>query len=161
MQRLILLSATLVVLATGAAFWLLDAEEGNRSRDLGLVAVPVVAAVNAETSVSLKSLAEAGPIVTVVGEINYDAAQLRMKECRTDGERAGKTLHIKEPVPGTVRAVLAGSLDPLPPSSEVMTCTFEVTGRSGQTVVRAHGEVADTTFVDRPFALEQTVRIGS
>lgn len=161
MRRSILVGAAFLVLAAGSTVWLLGSEEGRRSRDLGLVAETAVAATQGETSVSLKSLASAGPIVTLVGEINYDTAQLRMKECRTDGDRAGKTLHVKESVPGTVRAVLAGSLDPLPPSSEVMTCTFQVTGRSGQTVVRAHGEVADTTYVDRPFALEQTVRIGS
>ena len=130
--------------------------------ELALQAQP--AAPGHDTRVSLHAASTAGPIVTLVGELNYDTQRLAMKSCAIDEKTsAGKALHVAEPVPGTVRAVLAGTLDPLPPAAELLVCTFAVAADApdGPTTVRAHGEVADTTFEDRPFTTEQIVQIGN
>ncbi len=115
-----------------------------------------------EARVSLRALNRGGDIVTLIGEIRYDTQVLRLKTCASDGARAGKQLHFLEPEPGRVRTVLAGSLDPMPADSEVITCTFSIaTKGAGRTTVRASGEVADLQFVDRPFELVEEIALGS
>ncbi|GIW43533.1 MAG: hypothetical protein KatS3mg077_0815 [Candidatus Binatia bacterium] len=68
---------------------------------------------------------------------------------------------MREVEPGRVRAVVAGSLDPMPGDSKVLACVFAAPSTArGRTVVRARGEVADTSYVDRPFELQREVRLG-
>lgn len=144
------------VLAAGAAWWTGLASSGEGG--LGLIATSVG---EGEVEISLRALAEAGPVVTVIGTLEYDAARLRLTGCRSDAGSPGKQLQVRELEPGVARAVLAGSLEPLPAGSQVMNCRFAVAAAGGTTVVRAHGEVADLSFEDRPFRLEQSVRLGS
>ena len=115
--------------------------------------------------VTLRSLATAGTVITLVGQLKYDTARLQLTDCAAGpeiGAAAGKTLHFKEPVPGVVRTVVEGGMQPLPPTTDVLTCTFAaVAGApSGPASVRAEGNVADMSFVDRPFTAEATVTIG-
>lgn len=148
----------LVVLAAGVWWWRTRPPDLSRNPDLGLVST---VHGTEEARISLRALNRGGDIVTVVGEIRYDTTVLRLRECVSDGARAGKQLHFLEPEPGRVRAVLAGSLDPMPADSEVIACTFAVSNTSaGKTVVRATGEVADLNYVDRPFELTQEIALG-
>jgi hypothetical protein len=136
-----------------------DAEA--RNGDVGLRAEVRPRNDEREVHVDLRAVAGGGPVVTVVGEIAYDAKLLRFERCESDAQQAGKELHVREVEPGRLRAVVVGSLDPMPGSSKVLACVFAAPGTArGRTVVRAKGEVADTTFVDRPFALEREVWLG-
>ncbi|MFQ5668142.1 MAG: hypothetical protein ACE5I7_17140 [Candidatus Binatia bacterium] len=126
------------------------------------------AAPGAEAQVQLKVLPGAGPIVTIVSELNYDPTRLTMQRCSIDptigaGTAAGKSLHVAEPTPGVIRTVVEGGLAALPAESGVLHCAFTVAPQAGAgpTAVRVHGEVADTTFEDRAFSAEGTVVIGN
>jgi hypothetical protein len=137
----------------------------SQNTEQGMFALQSQPAAPGEARVSLRALPSAGPIVTVISELNYDPARLRMKACELnaaigDGNN-GKSLHVAEPSPGVLRAVVAGTLDALPQTGDVFTCTFSASGSSGSVTVRAHGEVSDTTFVDRTFATEATVNVGN
>jgi len=120
-----------------------------------------------EARVTLRASAAAGTIVTLIGQLNYDTSRLTMKNCEIGGQigagtRAGKTLHFKEAAPGVIRAVVEGGVQPLPPATDVLTCTFAAArgAPSGPVTVRAQGNVADMSFIDRPFAAEATVTVG-
>ncbi len=119
-----------------------------------------------DVRVTLHSLPTSGPVVTIISELNYDAARLKMKSCGInpqigDGTEAAKVLHVAEPAPGLVRAVVAGTLAELPQAADVLTCDFAVQpdAPAGPTTVRVHGQVADTTFEDRSFSAEKTIVI--
>lgn len=140
-------------------WWSTRAPDSARNADLRLVGESHDAA---EARISLRALNRGGDIVTVVSEIRYDAQVLRLKSCGSDGARAGKQLHFRETEPGRVRAVLAGSLDPMPADSEVIACTFSIARKDvGRTLIQASGEVADLQFVDRPFQLSREISLGS
>jgi hypothetical protein len=118
-----------------------------------------------EAQVTLRSLATAGTVITLVGQLKYDTARLRLKDCaagREIGPAAGKTLYFKEPIPGVVSAVVEGGLQALPPTTDVLTCTFAAAAGApgGPATVHAEGNVSDTSFKDRPFVAEATVDVG-
>lgn len=148
--------------AVGAAvWWFTRGEELGHNNDVGLRAEVRPRDGEREVRVDLQAVAGGGAVVTVIGEIAYDARVLRFERCESDAARAGKELHVREVEPGKLRAVLAGSLDPMPAESRVLACVFAAPATArGRTVVRARGEVADTTYVDRPFALEREVWLG-
>ncbi len=130
----------------------LDAE--NTSRD--------------DVRVTLHSLPTSGPVVTIVTQFDYDTERLKMKDCTISpeigkGTASAKVLHLAEPQPGLVRAVVVGKLEELPTVANVMACDFKVRpgAPAGPTVVRVHGQVADTTFEDRSFATEKTIVINN
>lgn len=154
-----ILSVLIIAIAGGGLWWWTHRPPDlSRNPDLGLVGEANTAE---ETRISLRALNRGGDIVTVVGEIHYDKDVLRLKECVSDGARAGKQLHFLEPEAGRVRAVLAGSLDPMPANSEVIACIFAVSSKAPRkTIVRATGEVADLNYVDRPFELIQEIELG-
>jgi hypothetical protein len=128
-----------------------------------------------EARVRLRSLPTSGTIVTVIGELNYDPQRLRLKHCdlnpiiphrQTSPDRElldTKSLYVSEPTPGVLRALVAGGIDPLPPTSELFTCTFgvRVDAPEGPVAVRAHGDVSSPTFDDRNFAAAGEVVIGN
>ncbi len=159
MRRILVIVAGSIVLV-GVVFLYRFRHPGDSpGKDLGLITQNPAPG---QVRVTLHSLTTAGPIVTVIGEINYDPTRLQWQDCASDGQSAGKDLHVREAAPGTLRLVLAGSLTPLPANSEVAACVFAVIGKNRTPVtIRAHGEVADTTFADRPFDLTQTVAIDS
>ncbi len=131
----------------------------------GIFALQSQAASAGEAKVSLHTLSSAGTIVTVVSEFNYDAQRLHMKNCQLnpaigDGQ-TGKALHVAEPSPGVLRAVVAGNLDAIPQPGDVFTCTFSVSGSAGPVTVQAHGEVSDTTFEDRTFTTQTSINVGN
>jgi hypothetical protein len=134
----------------------------SQSTGQGVFALQSQPAAPGEARVSLRALPNAGPIVTVISEFNYDPA-LHMKACELNAAigDGGKALHVAEPSPGVLRAVVAGTLDALPQAGDVFTCTFSASGSSGPVTIRAHGEVSDATFVDRTFATEATVNVGN
>jgi hypothetical protein len=116
--------------------------------------------------VTLHSLPTSGPVVTIISELNYDSARLKMKQCGInpqigDGTETAKVLHFAEPQPGLVRTVVAGTLAELPQAADVLACDFAVqpNAPAGPTIVRVHGQVADMTFEDRSFAAEKTIVI--
>ncbi len=127
-------------------------------------------AVNAETMrggktrVTLRSVATAEAIITLVGQLNYDPSRLSLKGCEIGreigaGTASGKALHVAEPTLGIVRAVIEGGLRSLPPNVELMICTFAAVpgAPSGPVTVHAEGSVADLSFVDRLFVLNAIV----
>lgn len=118
-----------------------------------------------EQRVTLRALPAAGTIITVVGQLNYDTTRLMMKGCAVSsaGAAAGKQLTVAEPSPGIVRAVVAGGLKELPEGSDVLTCTFAPApgAPAGAATIHAEGNVADMSFVDRPFAADGTVNVGN
>jgi len=159
------LFVAIVVVALGVAgalvWWHAARDTETRNGDVGLRAEVRPRNGEREVVVDLRAVAGGGPVVTVVGEIAYDAKLLRFERCESDATQAGKELHVREVEPGKLRAVVVGSLDPMPGSSKVLACVFAAPSTArGRTVVRAKGEVADTTFVDRPFALEREVWLG-
>ena len=116
--------------------------------------------------VTLHSLPTSGPVVTIISELDYDTARLKVKRCGInpqigDGTASAKVLHFAEPEPGVVRTVVAGTLAELPQAADVLACDFAVqpNAPAGQTIVRVHGQVADMTFEDRSFAAEKTIVI--
>jgi hypothetical protein len=120
-----------------------------------------------EARVTLRASAAAGAIVTLIGQLNYDASRLTMKNCEIGGQigagtAAGKALHFKEPAPGVIRAVVEGGLQALPPATDVLTCTFAAApgAPAGPVTVQAQGNVADMSLKDRPFVAEATVDVG-
>jgi len=119
-----------------------------------------------DVHLTLHALPTAGPVVTIIGELNYDSARLKMTRCGISpeigaGSKSAKVLHLAEPAPGLVRAVVAGTLEDLPQAADVLACDFAVqpNAPAGPTVVRVRGQVADTTFEDRSFAAEKTIVI--
>lgn len=119
-----------------------------------------------DVRVTLHSLPTSGPVVTIITQLDYDTARLKMKDCGInpaigEGTASAKVLHLAEPVPGTVRAVVAGTLAELPQAADVLACNFAVQpgAPAGPTTLRVHGAVADTTFEDRSFATEKTIVI--
>jgi hypothetical protein len=158
-----------IVIGLAALALLAACSSGEKSTsqnpEQGVFALQSQPAAAGEARVSLRTLAAAGPIVTVISEFNYDPARLHMKTCDLnpaigDG-KTGKALNVAEPSPGVLRAVVAGTLDALPQTGDVFTCTFSASGSSSPVTIRAHGEVSDTTFEDRTFATEGTVNIGN
>ncbi|HVO22530.1 MAG TPA: hypothetical protein VMW56_02765 [Candidatus Margulisiibacteriota bacterium] len=116
--------------------------------------------------VTMRSLPTSGPVVTIVTQVDYDTGRLKMNTCTIspdigEGTASAKVLHLAEPQPGLVRAVVVGKLEELPAAANVLACDFAVQpgAPAGPTVVRVHGQVADTTFEDRPFAVEKTIVI--
>lgn len=119
-----------------------------------------------EAGVTLHSAA-AGPYVTLIGELTYDASQLTFKDCvlsagisKTSG--VGNTLNVFQPAPGRVRAVVVGGLEPLPQATDWFTCRFDVAAGSprGTAAVSLRGNVADTNYVDQIFTADGSVKIG-
>jgi len=139
----------------------------QQSPEAGIMAVRPGSASAGEARVSLEALPGGSTAVTVIGELDYDASRLQVKSCELNpavahGNLGDKTLSFGEPQPGMLRAVVAGNLDPLPPSTDVFTCTFAVpAGTSGAVTIAAHGEVADASFVDRSFSATGTVTVGN
>jgi hypothetical protein len=116
-----------------------------------------------DVQVTLQALATSGPMVTIIGEVDYDSSRLQMTSCRINpeiggGSQVAKVLHVAEPAPGLIRAVVAGGLEVLPKAADVLACDFAVrpNAPTGPTMVRARGQVADTTFEDRSFSAEKT-----
>ena len=121
-----------------------------------------------DVRVTLHSLPTSGPVVTIISELNYDTARLKVKRCGInpkigDGTETAKVLHFAEPEPGVVRTVVAGTLAELPQAADVLACDFAVqpNAPAGPTIVRVHGQVADTTFEDRDFSAEKTIVISN
>ena len=119
-----------------------------------------------DVHVTLHSLPTSGPVVTIIGELNYDSARLKMTNCGInpeigEGSKTAKVLHVAEPAPGLIRAVVVGTLEELPKTGDVLACDFAVqpNAPTGPTIVRVHGQVADTTFEDRSFSAEKTIVI--
>lgn len=165
MQRnkvLVGFALVLVVAVSAVVLWRASQREVEvRNNDVGLRAEVRPRNGEREVRVDLHAVAGGGPVVTVIGEIAYDAKLLRFERCESDAAQAGKQLHVRELEPGRVRAVIAGSLDPMPDNAKVLACVFAAPASArGGTVVRARGEVADTTYVDRPFDLKREVRLG-
>lgn len=134
----------------------------------GGFALQSAAAAGGATRVTLHAQSSAGTIITLVGQLTYDTSRLKVQGCEIgkdvgSGTAAGKALHFAEPVPGTVRTVVEGGLQPLPPNTDVLTCTFApVPGApAGAAAIRAEGNVADMSYVDRPFAADGTVKVGN
>ncbi|GBD27184.1 hypothetical protein HRbin30_02528 [bacterium HR30] len=152
----------LAIVAGGIWWWNASGREVEvRNNDVGLRAEVRPRDGEREVLVDLQAVAGGGPVVTVVSELAYDPKLLRFERCESDAAQAGKQLHVREVEPGRVRAVVAGSLDPMPGASKVLACVFAAPAAArGRTVVRARGEVADTTYVDRPFDLQREVRLG-
>jgi hypothetical protein len=126
------------------------------------------AAPGGETQVALHTLDSAGSVVTVISEFDYDAGQLQLKGCVLNPVIANakpnpKALNFAEPSPGVLRAVVAGSLEPLPQASDVFTCTFAVAAGapSGALNIQAHGDVSNASFEDRTFATNAAVTVGN
>jgi hypothetical protein len=116
--------------------------------------------------VTMRSLPTSGPVVTIITQLDYDSARLKMKSCDISpeigaGSKAAKVLHLAEPQPGLVRAVVAGTLEELPKAGDVLACDFTVqpNAPAGPTTLRIHGDVADMTFEDRAFSTEKTIVI--
>jgi hypothetical protein len=121
-----------------------------------------------DVRVTLHSLPTSGPVVTIISELDYDSARLKMKQCGInpqigDGTQTAKVLHFAEPKPGVVRTVVAGTLAELPQAADVLACDFAVqpNAPAGPTIVRVHGQVADMTFEDRDFSAEKTIVISN
>lgn len=120
----------------------------------------------ADVRVTLHSLPSRGPVVTIISELDYDSARLKMTRCGInpqigEGSESAKVLHLAEPAPGLIRAVVAGTLAELPNAADVLACDFAVqpNASTGPTIIRVHGQVADTTFEDRSFSTEKTILI--
>ncbi len=118
-----------------------------------------------QTRVTLQAREGAGTIVTLVGQLNYDVSRLSVKGCEIGPgpSGAGKSLSFAEPVPGTVRAVVQGGLQPLPGPTDILSCTFAAVAGApaGPATVHAEGTVADTTLADRTFSADGTVKLGN
>ncbi len=118
-----------------------------------------------ETQVTLQARADAGTIVTLVGQLDYDVSRLSVKGCTLGSgpSNAGKSLSFAEPVPGVVRTIVQGGLQPLPEGSDILSCTFAAVAGAptGDATVHAHGTVADTTLADRSFSSDSTVKVGN
>jgi hypothetical protein len=160
-RRIVICLATMALLAACSS----GENSTSQSTGQGAFALQSQPAAPGEARVSLRALAAAGPIVTVISELDYDPARLHMKGCELNAAigdgKTGKALHVAEPSPGVLRAVVAGTLDSLPPTGDIFTCTFTGSGSSGPVTVRAHGEVSDTTFTDRTFVAEGSVNVGN
>lgn len=119
-----------------------------------------------DVRVTMRSLPTSGPVVTIITQLDYDSARLKMKSCDIspeigEGSKAAKVLHVAEPAPGLIRAVVAGTLEVLPKAGDVLACDFAVqpNAPAGPTTLRIHGDVADMTFEDRAFSTEKTIVI--
>lgn len=119
-----------------------------------------------EARVTLHSAA-AGPYVTLIGELTYDANRLTFKDCTLGSDvhtssGVGNTLNVFQPSPGLVRAVVAGGLEPLPQATDWFTCRFDVAAGSprGTAAVSLRGNVADTNFTDETFTVDGSVTVG-
>jgi len=141
-------------------------EESVRNPEASVFALQAADTASDDVRVTLHSLPTAGPVVTIITEMDYDTDRLKMKSCDINpqiGERSApaKVLHLAEPAPGLVRAVVAGSLAELPQAADVLACDFAVLPNApdGPTTLRVHGQVADMTFEDRSFSAEKTIVI--
>jgi hypothetical protein len=117
-----------------------------------------------EARIRLRSLAAAGPIVTMVGNLTYDTARLKVKNCEIGAAAAaGKALTWAEPKPGLVSTVVAGGLGELPAGGDVLSCTFAKVPSSppGEAALRVEGDVADAQLAERRFVAETTVGVGN
>lgn len=118
-----------------------------------------------EARVTMRSLRSAGSIVTMVGQLSFDADRLTVTGCEIAPNVAqtvgAKALHWAQPKPGTVRAVVVGGLDALPAETDVLTCTFAVKADAprGALTVRADGDVSDTTLQERGYTAETTLEV--
>jgi hypothetical protein len=167
-----------VVMAVAISIWMSSGHDVQRNAQLdepaSAEADPAgrVFALRAESMpdknvrVTMRSLPTSGPVVTIVTQVDYDTGRLKMKTCTIspeigEGTASAKVLHLAEPQPGLVRAVVVGKLEELPAAADVLACDFAVQpgAPEGPTVVRVHGQVADTTFEDRSFATEKTILI--
>lgn len=157
-----------IILGIGVATMLAACSSSQNSgapqSQQGIVALQQSTSADGGTRVSVRSLPTAGTIVTMVGQLRYDASQLQMKSCELnpqigDGTPAGKALQFAEPSPGLISAVVVGGLEPLPQSTELFSCTFAAASgaSSGPVTVHADGNVSDTTFEDREFVAEATI----
>ncbi len=120
-----------------------------------------------EVRLNVRAVADAPRVVTMIAEMEYDAARLTTRGCEISpgiGEKtaAGKSLSVLSPTPGLIRAVLAGSLQPVPGNTDVFSCTFAVAAGApaGAAPVRLHGEVADAAFADYAFVADANVIIN-
>lgn len=176
---IILVSAALV--AVGVIIWIgggrtsTDAVRSSEERaaeppaaapEQRVFALQAADTAGRDVRVTLHSLPTSGPVVTIITELDYDSARLKMKSCGInpeigEGSQSAKVLHMAEPAPGLVRAVVAGTLAELPQAADVLACDFAVQpdAPAGPTTVRVHGQVADTTFEDRSFSAEKTIVI--
>lgn len=176
MKRLTIVLGVVAMLIVAVVIWMGERREGQREDIVADVAPKaehrVFALQTEKTSgddvrVTLHSLPSSGPVVTIITELSYDTARLKMKSCGInpeigEGTTAAKVLHMAEPAPGLVRAVVAGTLAELPQAADVLACDFAVQpgAPAGPTTVRVHGQVADTTFQDRSFSAEKTIVIS-
>lgn len=143
-----------------------DTSQGQSPQSTQFALRTSAAQPGGEARVTLRSGA-AGPYVTLIGELTYDASRLTFKDCAVDGGipntgGAGNTLNVFQPQPGLVRAVMAGGLQPLPEATDWFTCRFGVApgSPSGAAAVRLRGNVADTNFADEMFTADGSVAIG-
>lgn len=115
---------------------------------------------NADGSVrvTVSSLSTAGPIVTLSGELDFDSSRLSLQGCAIapqidENSASGKSLSFAERSPGVVGTVVMGGLEVLPQSADLFACTFQPlpNAPTGSASIQVSGDVADTTFVDRPY----------
>ena len=172
MAALVILAA-LVWLRSGRDTWddgvrteTASAPDISQNPERNLFALEGTESSAGDVHVTLHSLPTSGPVVTIIGELNYDSARLKMTNCGInpdigEGSKTAKVLHLAEPSPGLIRAVIAGTLEELPKAADVLACDFAVqpNAPTGPTIVRVHGQVADTTFEDRSFSAEKTIVI--
>jgi len=164
------------VIAVAMFIWMTNRQDVQRDEFSTAETDPAgrVFALQAESTpdkdvrVTMRSLPTSGPVVTIITQFDYDTDRLKMKTCTIspeigEGTASAKVLHLAEPVPGLVRAVVVGKLEELPAAANVLACDFAVRpgAPAGPTVVRVHGQVADTTFEDRSFAAEKTIVISN
>jgi hypothetical protein len=134
------------------------------SAEQGIFGIQAESSSPGEAQVRVRSLPTAGTVVTVVSQLRYDPARLKVKDCAIGaGASVGKQLQWAEPQAGLVTAVVAGGLQPLPPESELMSCTFSVVrgAPKGAASVSVRGDVAEKPYEERPFSADSTVVIDN
>jgi hypothetical protein len=116
-----------------------------------------------ETRAIVHASASSGSMLTMIGELTYDASRLTLKECAmSPGVGGGASLSTFPPAPGLVRAVVTGGAQPLPQGADLFSCTFTVAADapSGSMPVTLHGDVADESFQDHTFTAEGTAVVA-
>ena len=129
-----------------------------------VVAIRQAPGADGSTQVTVHSLATAGPIVTLAGDLSFDNSRLTLKDCQVSPQidqrtAAGKSLTFGESSPGVIGTVVWGGLETLPGATDVFTCTFVPASNApeGAASVSVSGDVADETFVDRHYVADATI----
>ena len=103
----------------------------------------------------------------IIAQFTYDSARMKLKGCEIAapvgaGTAANKQLLFVEQNPGTVRAVVTGSVEALPGDAEIFGCTFAVAAdaQPGAAKIRLEADVSDTEFADHAFRDEVTIAVN-